>query len=95
MRASRPCLLAPDPSSPTHPPLAFKWGTHSQLQLSAEEVLHLADIVGFAVDPASRRAIDAVYAHQPGSLLKFTYGACPPALAPSSCALTPRVSATQ
>lgn len=51
----------------------FKWGTHSQLQLSAEEVLHLADIVGFAVDPASRRAIDAVYAHQPGSLLKFTY----------------------
>ena len=94
MRPS-PALFCFVTSDLTRPRLsAFKWGAHSQLQLSAEEVLRLADMVGFAVDPASRRSIDAVYAHQPGSLLKFTYGACPLVLAPSPCALTQRVSAT-
>lgn len=46
------------------------------MQLSAEETLNLADLLGFDVDVDSRRSIDTVYAHQPSSLLKFTYGLC-------------------
>ncbi|KAF5364762.1 hypothetical protein D9758_009349 [Tetrapyrgos nigripes] len=51
----------------------LKWGSFSQMQLSAEEVLDLAERLGFTVDHDSRRSIDAVYGHQVGSLLKFTY----------------------
>lgn len=53
--------------------IALKWGTHTALQLSAEEVLHLADLIGFDVDPKSRQSIDSMYAEQPNTLLKFTY----------------------
>lgn len=53
---------------------ALKWGTHTALQLSAEEVLQLADLLGFDVDHSSRRNIDSLYAEQPETLLKFTYG---------------------
>ncbi|KAH5247460.1 hypothetical protein HBI71_178070 [Parastagonospora nodorum] len=54
----------------------LKWGTHTALQLSAEEVLQLADVLGFDVDHASRKSIDSLYAEQPETLLKFTYGEC-------------------
>lgn len=57
---------------------ALKWGTHTALQLSAEEVLQLADLLGFEVDHTSRRSIDSLYAEQPETLLKFTYGECLP-----------------
>ncbi|KAF2797052.1 N2227-domain-containing protein [Melanomma pulvis-pyrius CBS 109.77] len=56
----------------------LKWGTHSALQLSAEEVLQLADLLGFDVDHTSRKSIDSLYAEQPDTLLKFTYGECLP-----------------
>lgn len=55
---------------------ALKWGGHSALQLSAEEVLQLADLLGFDVDHTSRKSIDSLYAGQPDTLLKFTYGEC-------------------
>ncbi|KAF5347177.1 hypothetical protein D9758_011057 [Tetrapyrgos nigripes] len=51
----------------------LKWGSFSQLQLSAEEVLDLAELLGFKIDHDSRQSIDSVYAHQVDSLLKFTY----------------------
>ncbi|ATY66307.1 hypothetical protein A9K55_001987 [Cordyceps militaris] len=51
----------------------LKWGTYSALQLSAEEVLQLADLLGFDVDHTSRKNIDSLYAEQPETLLKFTY----------------------
>ncbi|KAM3549417.1 hypothetical protein ARSEF4850_008867 [Beauveria asiatica] len=51
----------------------LKWGTYSALQLSAEEVLQLADLIGFDVDHTSRKNIDSLYAEQPETLLKFTY----------------------
>ncbi|KAF1848774.1 N2227-domain-containing protein [Cucurbitaria berberidis CBS 394.84] len=54
----------------------LKWGTHTALQLSAEEVLQLADLLGFDVDHTSRKSIDSVYAEQQDSLLKFIYGEC-------------------
>jgi hypothetical protein len=44
------------------------------MQLSAEEVLDLAQRLGFQIDHDSRQSIDSVYGHQVGSLLKFTYG---------------------
>lgn len=44
------------------------------MQLSAEETIKLAELLGFDVDHGSRKSIDTVYAHQPESLLKFTYG---------------------
>jgi carnosine N-methyltransferase len=53
---------------------ALKWSTNSALQLSAEEVLQLADLLGFDVDHTSRKNIDSLYAEQPETLLKFTYG---------------------
>ena len=55
---------------------ALKWGTHSALELSAEEVLQLADLLGFDVDHTSRKSIDSLYVEQPNTLLKFTYGEC-------------------
>ncbi|KZO93323.1 N2227-domain-containing protein [Calocera viscosa TUFC12733] len=55
----------------------LKWGTHSDMQLSAHEVLHLASLLGFDVDHQGRRSIDSVYAAQPDTLLRFTYGASP------------------
>ncbi|KAF3798336.1 Carnosine N-methyltransferase [Colletotrichum gloeosporioides] len=51
----------------------LKWGTHTALQLSAEEVLQLADLLGFDVDHTSRKSVDSLYADQPDTLLKFTY----------------------
>jgi hypothetical protein len=57
---------------------ALKWGTHTALQLSAEEVLHLADLIGFEINYQSRKSIDSLYAEQPNTLLKFTYGVCFP-----------------
>ncbi|KAL6702404.1 hypothetical protein ACN47E_002197 [Coniothyrium glycines] len=51
----------------------LKWGTHTALQLSADEVLHLADLLGFDVDHESRKSIDSLYTEQPQTLLKFTY----------------------
>ncbi|TDZ36776.1 Carnosine N-methyltransferase [Colletotrichum spinosum] len=51
----------------------LKWGSHTALQLSAVEVLHLADLIGFDVDHASLRSLDSLYAEQPDTLLKFTY----------------------
>ncbi|PWY94453.1 methyltransferase-like protein [Aspergillus sclerotioniger CBS 115572] len=51
----------------------LKWGTYTALQLSAEEVLQLADLLGFDVDHTSRKNIDSLYAEQPETLLKFTY----------------------
>lgn len=57
--------------------IALKWGTHSELQLSAEEVLQLADLLGFDVDQTSRKSIDSLYAEQLETLLNFTYGECP------------------
>ncbi|KGO49651.1 hypothetical protein PEX1_096760 [Penicillium expansum] len=51
----------------------LKWGTHTALQLSTEEVLQLADLLGFDVDHTSRKNIDSLYAEQPETLLKFTY----------------------
>jgi len=57
---------------------ALKWGTYTALQLSTEEVLQLADLLGFDVDHTSRKSIDSLYAQRPETLLKFTYGECPP-----------------
>ncbi|KAL0955840.1 hypothetical protein HGRIS_002042 [Hohenbuehelia grisea] len=51
----------------------FKWGSFAHMQLSAEEVLTLAGMIGFDVDHDSRQSIETLYAHQPESLLKFTY----------------------
>ncbi|KAM3506372.1 hypothetical protein MY11210_007579 [Beauveria gryllotalpidicola] len=51
----------------------LKWGTYAALQLSAEEVLELADVIGFDVDHTSRKNIDSLYVEQPETLLKFTY----------------------
>ncbi|CAO2654360.1 Nn.00g110930.m01.CDS01 [Neocucurbitaria sp. VM-36] len=51
----------------------LKWGTHTALQLSADEVLQLADLLEFDVNHASRKSIDSLYAEQPQTLLKFTY----------------------
>jgi hypothetical protein len=56
---------------------ALKWGTHTALQLSAEEVLHLADLIGFDVDISSLKSVDSLYAAQPDMLLKYTYGERP------------------
>ena len=56
--------------------IALKWGAHSALQLSAEKALQLADLLGFDVDHTSRRSIDSLYAEQPDTLLKLTYGEC-------------------
>lgn len=53
---------------------ALKWYPSSDLQLSAEEVLRLAELLGFSVDHTSRKSIHSVYGEQPESLLKFTYG---------------------
>lgn len=53
---------------------ALKWGTHSALHLSAEEVLLLADLIGFDIDHTSRKTIDSPYGEQPDRLLKFIYG---------------------
>lgn len=53
---------------------ALKWHASSELQLSAEEVLQLADLLEFDVDHSSRKSIHSVYNEQPDSLLKFTYG---------------------
>lgn len=55
---------------------ALKWGSYSALHLSTEEVLQLAALLGFDVDHTSRKSIDSLYAEQPESLLKFTYGEC-------------------
>ncbi|CBY00133.1 hypothetical protein LEMA_P077220.1 [Plenodomus lingam JN3] len=52
----------------------LKYGPHTALQLSAEEVLQLADMLGFDVDLASRKSIDSLYSSQPDLLLKYTYG---------------------
>ncbi|KAJ4369100.1 hypothetical protein N0V83_006184 [Neocucurbitaria cava] len=54
----------------------LKWGTHTALQLSAEEVLELADMLGFDVDHTSRKSIDSLYVEQPETFLKFIYGEC-------------------
>ncbi|KAI0060029.1 N2227-domain-containing protein [Artomyces pyxidatus] len=51
----------------------LKWGDHSQLQLSAEEVIKLAGLIGLDVDVGSHQSIKAVYAQQADSLLEFTY----------------------
>ncbi|KAH8723078.1 methyltransferase-like protein [Phaeosphaeriaceae sp. PMI808] len=51
----------------------LKWYPSSDLHLSAEEVLQLADLLGFNVDHTSRKSIHSVYGEQPDSLLKFTY----------------------
>ncbi|OHE92548.1 hypothetical protein CORC01_12127 [Colletotrichum orchidophilum] len=51
----------------------LKYGSHTALQLSAEEVLHLADLIGFDVDHSSRKSVNSLYADQPDTLLKFTY----------------------
>jgi carnosine N-methyltransferase len=56
---------------------ALKWGSYAELQLSVEEVLHLSDLLGFDVDQESRKSIDSLYAEQPDTLLKFTYGKFP------------------
>ena len=53
---------------------ALKWGAYSALQLSAEEVLQLVDLLGVDVDHTSRKSINSLYADQPDTLLKFTYG---------------------
>jgi len=58
--------------------IALKWGSYAALQLSAEEVLQLADLLGFDVDHTSRQSIDSQYGKQPETLLKFTYGKCSP-----------------
>jgi carnosine N-methyltransferase len=52
----------------------LKWSGDSRMLLSADEVLHLADIVGFDVDGDSRKSIETVYEQQPGQLMKFVYG---------------------
>lgn len=65
-------LCTPDPYSFT----ALKWGSYAELQLSAEEVVQLAELLGFDVDHSSRQSIDSVYAEPPDTLLKFTYGKC-------------------
>ncbi len=44
------------------------------------EVLQLADLLGFDVDYNSRKSIDSLYADQPDTLLKFTYGKHSPVL---------------
>jgi len=51
----------------------MKWGTHTQMQLSAQEVLQLAELIGFDVHHESRKSIESVYADQPDTLLKYTY----------------------
>jgi len=51
----------------------FKWGSHTQMQPSAEEVLELANMIGFDIDHGSHRSIDTVYGSQPEALLKYTY----------------------
>ncbi|KAL9531521.1 Carnosine N-Methyltransferase [Sphaerulina musiva] len=51
----------------------LKWGSYAELQLSAEEVVQLAELLGFDVDHSSRQSIDSVYAEPPDTLLKFTY----------------------
>ncbi|PKY00678.1 methyltransferase-like protein [Aspergillus campestris IBT 28561] len=51
----------------------LKWGSYSAIQLSAEEVLDLAVLLGFDVDHTSRKDIESLYAEQPETLLKFTY----------------------
>ncbi|KAI0060045.1 N2227-domain-containing protein [Artomyces pyxidatus] len=51
----------------------LKWGDHSQLQLSAEEVINLAGLLSLDVDVGSHRSIPATYAKQAESLLEFTY----------------------
>jgi carnosine N-methyltransferase len=56
---------------------ALKWGSYAELQLSVEEVLQLSDLLGFDVDQESRKSIDSLYAEQPDTLLKFTYGKSP------------------
>ncbi|KAJ5493616.1 methyltransferase-like protein [Penicillium fimorum] len=38
----------------------LKWGTHTALQFSAEEVLQLADLLGFDVDHTSKKNIDSL-----------------------------------
>ncbi|KAJ4356723.1 uncharacterized protein N0V89_004759 [Didymosphaeria variabile] len=60
--------------SPADVHTALKWGTHTALQLSVNEVLQLADLLEFDVNHASRKSIDSVYSEQPQTLLKFTYG---------------------
>lgn len=65
-------LCTPNPYSFT----ALKWGSYAELQLSAEEVIQLAELLGFDVDHSSRQSIDSVYAEPPDTLLKFTYGKC-------------------
>ena len=36
--------------------------------------MRLSDLIGLKVDRSSYQAFDTTYAHQPESLLKFTYG---------------------
>lgn len=55
---------------------ALKWGSYAELQLSAEEVIQLAELLGFDVDHSSRQSIDSVYAEPPDTSLKLTYGKC-------------------
>ncbi|EFW99319.1 s-adenosyl-l-methionine-binding protein [Grosmannia clavigera kw1407] len=51
----------------------LKWGSYAALQLSTEEVLQLADLLGFDVDHTSRKNVDSLYGAQQDTLLKFTY----------------------
>ncbi|TFK75152.1 N2227-domain-containing protein [Pluteus cervinus] len=52
----------------------LKWGGFAHMQLSAEEVLQVADKIGFDVNHDSRQSIETQYARQPHSLIKFVYG---------------------
>jgi hypothetical protein len=36
--------------------------------------MRLSDLLGLQVDRSSHQAVETTYAHQPESLLKFTYG---------------------
>ncbi|KAJ6285365.1 N2227-like protein-domain-containing protein [Bipolaris maydis] len=51
----------------------LKWDGSSILQLSADEVLQLAELLGFDVNHESRKSIHSTYGAQPESLLRFTY----------------------
>lgn len=56
-------------------PLLWTGGAQAALELSLEEVLSLTEILGFEVDPRSRRTVDCEYTADEEAMMKWIYRA--------------------
>lgn len=56
-------------------PLLWTGGAQAALELNLEEVLSLADTLGFEVDPSSRKTVDCEYTADREAMMKWIYRA--------------------